>query len=318
MPSARSILRQLIPSIPSLILGALALVIFVVWVLLAVAMLIDPLDDQTMVGAAAAGGAVIFGPGAAFVLALAGLLDRRLLARAGWFVLAALCVLAFGLVLAAVMTLEPIIEGYGSVDGESIGMGIFGGTCCGFMPMCFFLVPALAFGARGLRQLRDGSSPVALDSVVELLHRRGCASFAEITAVSDVPADRIEEVLFQLKLDGRLLCRLDAREGWVCTQRHEQEGLRMLPGLVAARARIGLDDLSQELNAPPSVLRAWIYQAVGAGDLQGYMNWRQGVIYSREAHALKTARCCPACAGQLELVGRGVIQCPYCDTEIFL
>ena len=89
MRYGRVILRQLVPGIPSLVLGAVAGVLFVLWLLLSVAMLLDPLDEQTMVGEAAVVGAVLFGPMASFFLALAGLVDRRLLARAGWFALAA-------------------------------------------------------------------------------------------------------------------------------------------------------------------------------------------------------------------------------------
>lgn len=318
MPTGRSFLRQIVPGTPSLILGAIAGVLFALWFLLSLAMVLDPLDDQTMVGAAAVVGAVFFGPVAAGFLAVAGLVESRLLARAGWFYLAALAVLVCGLVLGASMAFEPLIEGLGPVDGESMGLGIFGGTCCGFGPMCVFLLPAVAFTVRGLQELREGSDPATLDAVVELLHRRGCASFDEITAASDVPADRIEPVLFQLRVAGRLICRIEPNVGWVCTERHEQRGLRTLPGLVAARARIGLDELGRELNAPAPVLRAWIYKAVGAGDLQGYMDWKRGVIYSCEARVLRSERRCPGCAGKLELVGRGVVLCPYCDTEIFL
>jgi hypothetical protein len=313
-----AIFRQLVPAPLSLVFAAVGVLLFVLWGLLALAMVLDPLDDQTMVGAAAAVGAVLFAPLGASFFAIAGLVDRRLLARAAWFWLATAGVLGAGLVLGAAMAFEPVLEGTGVLDGESLGLGIFGGTCCGFTPMCIFLLPALAFTARGLGQIRQGNTPDAMDAVIELLHRRGYASFAEITAASGIEAHRIEPVLFQLRVAGRLLCRVEPDSGWVCTERHELSGLRALPGLVAARARIGLDELGRELNAPPALLRAWIYRAVGAGDLQGYMDWNKGVVYSREAHALKSARRCPGCAGKLELVGRGVVQCPYCDTEIFL
>ncbi len=318
MPSGRSIAAQFLPSLPAVLLGFVALAILGLWALLSLAMVVTPLDDQTMFGAAASIGAVFFGPASAVFLGIAGLVDRRPLARAAWFWLATATILMVGVVLGLAMALEPVYEGFGSVDGESLGVGIFGGTCCGFMPMIVFLLPALAFTTRGLRGLRDGSVPESQDAVVELLHRRGCATFEEITAASGVPADRIEQVLFQLKLDGRLLCRMEPNVGWVCTQRHEQEGLRMLPGLVAARARIDLAELSRELNAPPPVLRAWIYKAVGSGALSGYMNWKKGVVYASDAHVLRSGSQCPACGGRLELVGRGVVQCPYCDAEIFL
>jgi hypothetical protein len=313
-----AILRQLVPGVLSLVLAALGVAMFVLWGLLALAMVVDPLDDQTMVGAAAVVGAVFFAPLGACFFAFAGLVDRRLLARAAWFWLAASSILGAGVLLGVAMAFEPVLEGIGPVDGESLGLGIFGGTCCGFGPMCVFLLPAIAFTAKGLGQIRRGSTPDALDALVELLQQRGYASFAEITATSGIEAHRIEPVLFELRSERRLFCRVEPQTGWVCTEEHERRGLRALPGLVTARARIGLEELGRELNAPPALLRAWIYRAVGAGELQGYMDWNKGIIYSREARVLKSARRCPGCAGKLELVGRGVVQCPYCDTEIFL
>jgi hypothetical protein len=129
MPSGSSILRQLIPSIPSLLLGGVALLVFLAWFLLSLAMVLDPLDGDTMLGAAATVGAVVFGPLAALFLAVAGLVERRVLAQAGWFYLAGLAVLSSGLILGLFMAIEPWVEGTGNIDGESLGLGVFGGTC---------------------------------------------------------------------------------------------------------------------------------------------------------------------------------------------
>jgi DNA-directed RNA polymerase subunit RPC12/RpoP len=310
--------RQLIPGIPALLLGLVGALLALIWVLLSLAMLLDPLEGQTMAGASAVAAAAIFGPLSALFFAVAGLVDRRLLARAGWFYLAAATVFLAGMLLGVVFAFEPVIEGMGPADGESMGLGIFGGTCCGFTPMCLFLLPAIAFTSRGLRQLAAGDTPDALDAVVELLHRRGHASFAEITELSGLAPDRIEPVLFQLQQRGRLLCRVDPREAWVCTHRHEQRGLRAMPGLLEARGSVALDELAQELQVPVAVLRAWIYKAVGDGTLQGYMDWKRGLIYSLEARQAQAAGACPGCGGRLELVGRGVVQCPHCGAEIFL
>lgn len=318
MRNGRAIFRQLVPGIPSLVLACIAGVFELLWLLLSVAMLLDPLEGESMVGAAAVLGALMFGPLAAVFLGIAGLVDRRLLARAAWFFLAAGTVFFSGVVLGLAFVLEPALEGLGPVDGESMGMGLFGGTCCGFAPMCVFLIPAIAFASRGLREVREGTTPEALDAVVELLQRRGHASFAEITEASGLATERIEHTLFVLQQRGRLRCRVDPREGWVCTERHEHRGLEALPGLLTARARIPLSELARELEVPVPVLRAWIYRAVGAGGLRGYMDWKRGLIYSTDAQRLHGARACPGCGGRLELVGRGVVQCPHCEAEIFL
>ena len=33
---------------------------------------------------------------------------------------------------------------------------------------------------------------------------------------------------------------------------------------------------------------------------------------------MKADHKCPNCAGELELAGKGVIQCPFCGAEVFL
>jgi hypothetical protein len=318
MSYVRTTLRQLVPGPASLVLGLLGLALLGVWGLLTLAMLVDPLEGQTMVGAGATVGALMFAPLAALLFAVAGVVDRRPVARAAWLWVAAGTVMASGLLLGLAMGLEPWLEGLGMPDGDSLGVGLFGVTCCGFVPACLFAIPALLATVRGVRELRLGTSSEALDALVELLHRRGQASFEEIARVADIPEERIEPVLFLLRRQGRLLCRVSPEAAWVCTQRHEQEGLRALPGMVLARGRVDLAELGRELQAPAPVLRAWIYEAVGAGRLQGYMDWRRGVVWSREATKLQAAGACPGCGGRLELVGRGVVQCPYCEAEIFL
>lgn len=107
-------------------------------------------------------------------------------------------------------------------------------------------------------------------------------------------------------------------ERWACTEQHATAARQRLPSLLAAHGRIALIDLAAELGAPEPVVRGWIYASVQDGRLQGYIDWKQGVLFSRDADALRLARLCPGCGGQLELVGRGIVRCPYCGAEIFL
>ena len=54
------------------------------------------------------------------------------------------------------------------------------------------------------------------------------------------------------------------------------------------------------------------------GLFSGYINWDEGMLYSVEARNLRELENCRVCQGKLELAGKGVVQCPYCDTEYFL
>jgi hypothetical protein len=88
-----------------------------------------------------------------------------------------------------------------------------------------------------------------------------------------------------------------------------------LVGLIAARGRIGLYELGQELDVSPDLLKAWIYAAVADGSLDCAINWKSGEITSAAMlHAANDA--CPSCgAVDLKVLGQGVRQCSHCDTE---
>jgi tRNA(Ile2) C34 agmatinyltransferase TiaS len=61
-----------------------------------------------------------------------------------------------------------------------------------------------------------------------------------------------------------------------------------------------------------------LHELVGMGLFAGYVNWDEGMLYSRQASELRQLSQCENCGGQLELAGKGVIRCPYCGTEYFL
>ncbi len=318
MHLVRTILRETFPRGWSLVPAIVAVLLLVMGALLCVAMVLDPLEDSTMFGASAVAMGVIFGPLAAVLLAVAGLLDRRSLGRGLWFLLAAFLQLGLGTVVGLVMAFEPALDASVAATGDELGTGIFGGVCCGFVPACFFLVPGAIFAYRGVVQALGGTTHRTLTKLVDLLASRGAAQFDELARDADIPVHRVEPVLLELRKRRHFPCRIEARHGWVCTQRYELDSIRRLSGLVASRGRVSLDELERELRAPEEVVRSWIQEAVRQGELYGYIDWKRGLLWSRHAEALRGSRECPNCAGQLELVGRGVVVCPYCDAEIFL
>ena len=93
---------------------------------------------------------------------------------------------------------------------------------------------------------------------------------------------------------------------------------RRILDMVMTRGQVRISDLALELKANCEQVQAWIYDLVGKELFSGYVNWSEGVLYSRDASQLRASSKCPNCGGEVELAGKGVVRCPYCGSEIFL
>ena len=97
----------------------------------------------------------------------------------------------------------------------------------------------------------------------------------------------------------------------------EVEKEKKVLNMVLTQGQVRVAEVALELNATRDQVKKWIYDLVGKGLFTGYINWDEGILYSRQASELGTNKC-PNCGGVLELAGKGVVSCPYCGTEIFL
>ncbi|MCA9950281.1 MAG: hypothetical protein KDE48_11590 [Anaerolineales bacterium] len=93
---------------------------------------------------------------------------------------------------------------------------------------------------------------------------------------------------------------------------------RQLLDIVKSRGQIDISEVAIEMQTSKDAVHDMLHQLVGMGLYSGYINWDEGVLYSREASQLRDLTKCEHCGGQVELAGKGVIQCPYCGTEYFL
>jgi hypothetical protein len=94
--------------------------------------------------------------------------------------------------------------------------------------------------------------------------------------------------------------------------------LRRILDAVKARGAMPISDLVLELGSSRDQVQKEIHSLVGMGLFTGFINWDEGVLYSQDASALRELDKCKNCGGQLKLVGKGVVTCPYCGTEYFL
>lgn len=93
---------------------------------------------------------------------------------------------------------------------------------------------------------------------------------------------------------------------------------RELLNMVKTRGQVAISDLVIELKSSKDDVNHMLHELVGMGLFAGYVNWDEGMLYSRQASELRQLSNCQHCDGELELAGKGVIRCPFCGTEYFL
>ncbi|MCP5099225.1 MAG: hypothetical protein GY943_27040 [Chloroflexi bacterium] len=121
-------------------------------------------------------------------------------------------------------------------------------------------------------------------------------------------------VLPQLGFGGFLLWK-GGQDTAVAAQANQQ---RKILDMVKTRGQIDIGDLVIELGSNKDTVHDMIHQLVGMGLYSGYINWDEGMLYSKQAIELRELTNCYNCNGELQLAGKGIISCPFCGTEYFL
>jgi len=93
---------------------------------------------------------------------------------------------------------------------------------------------------------------------------------------------------------------------------------RRLLDIVRSRGQVDIADLAVEMQMNRDELRAMIHELVGLQVFSGYINWDKGTLYSAEASHLRELKKCENCGGEIELKGKGVLECRFCGTEYFV
>jgi len=93
---------------------------------------------------------------------------------------------------------------------------------------------------------------------------------------------------------------------------------RQLLDIVKSRGEVGVNDVALEMGVKADNVRDMIHQLVGLQVFSGYVNWKDGRLFSADAKLLRDLQKCKNCGGDIQLVGKGTVQCPYCGTEYFL
>ncbi len=90
-----------------------------------------------------------------------------------------------------------------------------------------------------------------------------------------------------------------------------------LVGLIQAQGQVSLNTIMIEQHMTREEVRNDIYELVQQGLFDGYVDWKDGTFYSRDAARVGSNKC-PNCGGIREIVGKGIVKCPYCGVELFI
>ena len=97
----------------------------------------------------------------------------------------------------------------------------------------------------------------------------------------------------------------------------EAEKEKQILNIVRTQGQVNVAEVAIEMDLARDQVRAYIYDLVGKGLFTGYINWDEGILYAREATEMRSTKC-PNCGGVREVVGKGIVKCPYCGSDLFL
>ena len=88
--------------------------------------------------------------------------------------------------------------------------------------------------------------------------------------------------------------------------------------MVLTQGQVSVQEIIVELQLPRATVEEMIRNLVGKQLFSGAINWEQGLLFSVDSQKLTDGRSCPNCGGEVELAGKGLAQCAWCGSEIFL
>lgn len=93
---------------------------------------------------------------------------------------------------------------------------------------------------------------------------------------------------------------------------------RQLLDILKSRGQVSVNDMALEMQVSVDAVKDMVHQLVGLQVFSGYVNWKDGTLYSAEASNLRELKQCKNCGGEITLAGKGVVVCRFCGTEYFL
>jgi DNA-binding Lrp family transcriptional regulator len=245
-------------------------------------------------------------PLAALITAIAGWREPRHPPRAFLFLLCAFLLLLAGVLITVEMYTDPISD-------KTVYPVMIVNVA---LPLALlFSLPGIYSAARALPEVRAILEDDINRLVLGTIQARGAVSFADLAKAVNIPLSEVYDRVDQLISSRQLAATLDAEQKWIYTASYLAEKQRNLLQWVNERGRIRLDELARLLKVSVETSTEWIYQLVEREQFDGYINWKQGLIYAATASKIGAASQCPQCGGMLSPAPGDCIVCLHCGTE---
>ena len=185
-------------------------------------------------------------------------------------------------------------------------------------PMAIILLLAIFFTVRAVVEVRQTAAAARAERALQMVMARGEASFEEIAKETGLAVDLVDDAFDDLRQSGQFVGEIDMEAKMAYSAQGLAAKEQKLVSVVYGRGRVAVADLASELRVSTQRLRDLLHHAVAMGRFAGYVDWKRGVLFSADAHALQGQNQCPSCGGSMQLAGRGLFVCSYCGGEVFV
>lgn len=253
-------------------------------------------------------GVVAFPP-AVLILSIATLIERRPGARL------LLWALVLGLTLLSACGV--FLAGYLDADVSFAGT-VYLLTCC-CSPVFATLGLVLIFlGWKAYPAFQRTLRVARLQRMITMIQARGIVLISDLSAELSMGEPDLRKLILELISVGELMAYLDIEFSRVYSAAALNEKQRRLLAMINIQGKASLVSLAVELNVSRELVRQWVYSLAQRKQLHGFADWSSGTIYSQAVTHILAQNLCPHCGGDLDVAGKGMIQCEHCGVEMFL
>ena len=155
--------------------------------------------------------------------------------------------------------------------------------------------------------------------LIAMVAARGEAALAEIAGKISMSEAQALALLQELMKARELMAYYDEDYQRIYSAAALNEKRRKMVGIITAQGKIELETLANYLHLNRPLIKQWIYTQARRGQLHGFVDWAVGWVYSfpLDPGTNENFDRCPHCGGELDIAGKGVIECSHCKVEVF-
>ncbi len=196
--------------------------------------------------------------------------------------------------------------------------GLVAGVLFYGLPIALSAIGLAYNAAIGIPAARAEDHNALLDALASHIADDGHGTFQSVAAALDTDRAKLVQLAAEVRRTGRAPLEYDLHRGLLWSRTWFDDQCSALQRELGAQGKIEIASFAQAREVPIELVREWVYTLVYRREISGYVSWKEGILYSADASALRGSSRCPACAGQRELVASGVIQCQHCDAQTLL